>query len=188
MLRLPHGVRRPSSPRVVGHRFDQVADVVQQGGDDERLRRPAELRKVRRLQAVLGHGDALAEIGGRAARLVDRKDSAVRLMDAISGGLAPQQRRGTVDAVTGEVAALQMPRLLRRGEGGTAVQHALIVEHDDYAVARAACAAETGDRAATPRSADRRRRTAGVAGGDIAGVRWSGCCSEPPSTSPRAES
>jgi len=53
---------------------EQVSDVVQQRGDHQRLGRVGLLREVRRLQGVLGHRHALAEVRACAARRVDRED------------------------------------------------------------------------------------------------------------------
>lgn len=53
---------------------EQVSDVVQQRGDNERLGRAGLLCEVRRLQGVLGHRHALAEVRACAARRVDGED------------------------------------------------------------------------------------------------------------------
>ena len=56
---------------IARHILDEVSDVVQQRGNDERRRRAGDLREVRGLQGVLGHRDALAEIGARTAPVKD---------------------------------------------------------------------------------------------------------------------
>jgi hypothetical protein len=58
----------------VGHALDEMADVVQQRRHHQRIGRPRGLRKLSRLQAMLGQGDAFAEIGCASARAVQRED------------------------------------------------------------------------------------------------------------------
>ena len=53
---------------------DQMADVVQQRGHDERRRRAGRAREVSRLQPVLHDGNALAEVGIVAPVRIERKD------------------------------------------------------------------------------------------------------------------
>src|SRR6185437_5762522 len=58
---------------VVGHGCDQMSNVMQQGCSDDGFPRAFQPREVSSLQPMLGHGNSLAEVGGRAASGVKRK-------------------------------------------------------------------------------------------------------------------
>ena len=68
---------------VVRRGLDQMADVVQQRREIKRVGRIGALREMSRLQAMLGHGHRLAEIGGGAAAAIERQElrrSSLRLL------------------------------------------------------------------------------------------------------------
>src|SRR5580700_6012578 len=59
-----------------GHCLKKVTDVVQQGRDDERSGCSLLTREMRRLQGVLGHRYALAEVRRRAGTLEEGENLA----------------------------------------------------------------------------------------------------------------
>src|SRR5262249_35491772 len=65
------GIAHPVLDRL-RHVLEQVADIMQERGHDEVIGRALDAGEVCRLQAVLGHRDALAEVGRGAEATVER--------------------------------------------------------------------------------------------------------------------
>src|ERR1039458_4549680 len=57
--------------KIVRNILDEVSDIVQQRGNNERRRRRGGLRKIRGLQGMLGHRHILTEIRACAALVED---------------------------------------------------------------------------------------------------------------------
>jgi hypothetical protein len=71
--------------KIVRHILDEVSDIVQQRGNDERRRRPGGLRKIRGLQGMFGHRHILAEVRVCAAPVEDGENIVGDGHEAFSG-------------------------------------------------------------------------------------------------------
>ena len=74
---------------VVGNHLQQVADIVQQGRNDQRVRRMCHRGLVSGLQAVFGHGNRFTVICGIAAA----GKQLPQFLDHVHVGPLPRKRR-----------------------------------------------------------------------------------------------